>query len=127
MKFAGKRDIVIIAILVLAAILSWVLYTDILGKKGTYAEIYYRSERVKTVALTPGREESFSIPQELDVVFRLYEDGSIAFVRSDCPDQVCVHSGKLSLAGQQAACLPNLVYVKIVSDKADPDAPDLYI
>jgi hypothetical protein len=127
MKFARKTDVIIIAILVLVAILSWMLYTDVLGKKGTFAEIYYRSELVKTVDLSSGSEDTFSIPQEPDVVFHLYEDGSIAFVRSDCPDQVCVHSGKLSLAGQQAACLPNLAYIKIVSEKTDPDTPDLYI
>ena len=112
MRFARKTDIILIAALVLAAILSWTLFTDVLGKK---------------VDLSSGEEETFSIPQEPDVVFHLYGDGSIAFVRSDCPDKVCVNSGKLSLAGQQAACLPNLVYIKIVSDGEASDTPDLYI
>jgi hypothetical protein len=127
MRFARKTDIILIAALVLAAILSWTLFTDVLGKAGASAEIYYRTELVKKVDLTSGEEETFSIPQEPDVVFHLYGDGSIAFVRSDCPDKVCVNSGKLSLAGQQAACLPNLVYIKIVSDGEASDTPDLYI
>lgn len=127
MKYARKADILVIAVLVLAAVLSWALYAKVLGKKGTYAQIYYRSELVKTVNLASGSADTFSIPQEPDVTFQLYEDGSIAFLRSDCPDKVCVNSGKLRLAGQQAACLPNLVYIKIVSEDDEAGTPDLYI
>lgn len=127
MKFAGKRDILLIAAVVVCGVLVWLFLSGAFAKAGSYAEIYYKSELVETVALTTGEEKSFSIPQLDNVVFHLYADGNIAFVESDCPDKVCIHAGKLHLDGQMAACLPNEVYIKIVSVKADPDAPDLVI
>lgn len=128
MKFARKSDIIIIACLVAAGLLSMLLYNTVFGKSGAYAEIYYESKLVKTVKMTEGKDEDFSLPQVPKVVFHLFTDGSIAFVESDCPDKVCIKSGHLHLVGQFAACLPNQLYMKIVAaDPADTGAPDIII
>ncbi len=127
MKFAGKRDILLIGAVVACGVLVWLFLSGAFGKAGSYAEVYYKSELVETVALNTGEDKSFSIGQLPNVIFHLYADGNIAFVESDCPDKVCIRAGKLHLDGQMAACLPNEVYIKIVSAKADPDAPDLVI
>ena len=42
-----------------------------------------------------------------------YEDGSFAFVESDCPDKVCIKEGRLKQPYHYAACLPNMVVVTI--------------
>ena len=127
MKFARKRDILIIAAVAVAGLLLWAVLRGAFAKPGTYAEIYYQSKLVQTVALEAGAEESFSIEGLPQVVFHRYADGSIAFLESDCPDKVCIHAGRLRQVGQMAACLPNEVYMKIVGAIADPDAPDLVI
>lgn len=128
MKFARKADVVIILVVAAAGLLFLLLYNCVFGKSGTVAEIYYRSELVKTVELTEGKDEDFSLEQVPDVVFHLYPDGSIAFIESDCPDKICIHAGRLRLAGQFAACLPNQLYIKIVSTgQATSDAPDIII
>jgi hypothetical protein len=36
---------------------------------------------------------------------------------SDCKNQVCVNTGKISKAGETIVCLPNYVIVEIVSSK----------
>ena len=41
------------------------------------------------------------------------EKGRIRYLRSDCPDQICVKTGWLTGAGQMAACLPNKSIVTI--------------
>ena len=41
-----------------------------------------------------------------NVIFEV-RDGRIAFIKSDCPDQICVRAGFIGQAGQMAACLPN--------------------
>ncbi len=41
-------------------------------------------------------------------------DGRVCVAHSDCPDQVCVHSGWLSHSGQAAACVPAGVCVRLV-------------
>ena len=43
------------------------------------------------------------------------------FISSDCPDQVCVHTGYVSKPGQSAVCLPNRVTLYIEGKEA-PDA-----
>ncbi|HWQ78019.1 MAG TPA: NusG domain II-containing protein [Anaerovoracaceae bacterium] len=127
MKFFKRTDIlVIIGILVVSAA-SWGVYSHVADDRGVKAEIYYYNDLVETVDLN-GEERSFSIPQDENVILHLYQDGSIAFVESDCPDKVCIHAGKQRMAGQFAACLPNGIVVKIVSDKErGEDDTDLVI
>lgn len=127
MKFAKARDLVIIACIAAAGLLAYILFTGIFAKNGARAEIYYRYELVKTVDLTAGKEESFSLEQLPNVVFHTYADGSIAFIESDCPDKICVHTGRIHLPAQTAACLPNRVYIKITDRKGAPGAPDLIV
>ena len=43
------------------------------------------------------------------------ESGKVRISSSDCPDQICVHTGSLSSAGQTAVCLPFKVVLKVVS------------
>ncbi len=127
MKYAKKTDGIIIAILVVTVLSGLFLFSDAYGQTGTFAEIYYRSELVKTVELNTGMEEKFSIEQEPNVIFHLHGDGSISFAQSDCPDKICIQSGKLHLAGHHAACLPNLLYVKISAGDGASGGADLYL
>lgn len=128
MKFAKKTDIFIIAMIAVVGLFFWLVYTFVFAESGKYAEIYYQSELVKTVDLTKDEEGSFSIDEVPEIVFYVYGDGSIAFIESDCPDKICTQSGRLHKAGQYAACLPNQVYMKIVSDgKNNPDDPDIVV
>lgn len=43
------------------------------------------------------------------------EPGAISFYHSDCPDQICVRTGKLTKPGQVAVCLPGRVSVRLIS------------
>lgn len=127
MKLARRRDFIIIAAIALCAAFLFFYYGNN-SKEGNRAEIYYDAVLVMTVDLTDGKSGSFSIGQAPRVVFMLYGDGGIAFIESDCPDKICVKSGKLSKAGQYAACVPNRIYIKIVSAGEDEtDRPDIII
>ncbi len=124
-KLFRKADLIIIAVIIAAAGLFWVVYNSIFSGKAAKAEIYYYSELVETVELVVGQERIFSVAQEEDVVFLLDEEGNIQFIQSDCPDKVCINAGKLHMIGQSAACLPNGIVVKIVPrgerNEEDPD------
>ena len=114
MKVFQKRDITVVAILlVLAVVLSIGLGIINKGKKPK-AEIYYRSELIRTVELNKGKEEIFLFPQNENVKIHLYEDGTICFEESDCMDKICIRAGRLSEIGESAACLPNEFIMKIV-------------
>ncbi len=70
-----------------------------------------------TIMLNEHVDKVIKLPQNEHVVFHQYEDGSIGFESSDCPDKVCIRSGKLSHVGSSAACLPNKIILKIVPVK----------
>ncbi len=114
MKFFKRTDLIIIFVIILFSILFWLIYTGAFSDTQVKAEIYYNSELMETIALTPGQERFFSLPQKKNVVFRIDKEGNIEFNKSDCPDQICVKTGKLHIAGQSAACLPNGLVLKIV-------------
>lgn len=123
MKFFKRTDLIIIAAIVLFSISFWFVYRAALSNTRVKAEIYYNSELMETIVLTPGQERTFSLPQKKNVVFRIDKEGNIQFDKSDCPDQICVRTGKLSFAGQSAACLPNGLILKIVplTESGDDD------
>ena len=126
MKYGRKADLIIIAAVIVLALVLLLLNKYFFAEKGVYAEIYHDSALAYRIELSTAKAGSFSIPSEPDVVFQLYADGSIAFIESDCPDKVCIRSGKLKYAGQFAACLPNKILLKIVSEDKD-QGPDLII
>ncbi len=128
MKFVKKTDMFIIIGIIVVSAVSWGIYNHVFAEDRVKAEIYYYSELVETVDLSTGEEKTFSIPQDENVIFHLYQDGSIAFEESDCPDKVCIHAGKLRTAGQFAACLPNGIVMKIVPEQEHSgDDADLVI
>lgn len=127
MKFFKKTDLIIIIILLVISATAYITYNYLAQGEEAKAEIYLGSELMKTVALSTGENRSFSIPGKENVVFHLYEDGSIAFEKSDCPDQICVHSGRLHIVGQSAACLPNRLILKIVPKNGYKNKNDVVI
>ena len=55
------------------------------------------------------------------------KDNKVYMKYSDCRNQVCVHTGEISLAGEMIVCLPNYVIVEIIGNReggGDNDAVD---
>ena len=127
MKFFKKTDLIVIIILLVISATAYTTYNYFAQGEDAQAEIYLGSKLMKTVDLSSGKDIMFSIPGREQVIFHLYKDGSIAFEKSDCPDQICVHSGKLHIVGQSAACLPNELILKIVSKYRDNKQNDVVI
>ena len=124
MKFAKKSDILIILIILISGGILWAVYNNSVSSKPAKAEIYYKSELIKTVDLSKGQDKTFSIPQSDHIAFHLTTDGRIRFEDSDCPDKICIKTGWLSKVGHTAACLPNEVFLKIVpknNNRSDND------
>ena len=47
--------------------------------------------------------------------------GKAAIIASDCPDQVCVHTGEISKNGQAAVCVPAGVILHITDRSGDEE------
>lgn len=85
-------------------------------------EIKQGDEVVKTIRLADGYQDTITLTNG-DITNVIEVDGkSVRFASSDCPDQVCVHTGTLTRAGQMAVCLPTRVVVRLIGQDAAVDA-----
>lgn len=50
------------------------------------------------------------------------EDGNVAMADADCPDKLCVHTGKIKKTGETIVCLPHRVVVEITGNGKEYDA-----
>ncbi|MCL1987829.1 MAG: NusG domain II-containing protein [Firmicutes bacterium] len=119
----AKKDFVLIAAVLavgFALMGAWYVYNLPPATANIYAEITHNSI-TETVYLNEDR--LFSLDAAPSVVFEI-RNGEIAFVQSDCPDQICVHAGFLSRPGQTAACLPNGLIMFIISGDGEVAVDD---
>lgn len=119
-----KRDIILLGIMVIL-LASWMLWSFLLKPRFSspdeqvYAWIFHENELLHKVALD-GEIHTFNLELEHDqeihkLQIETYSDYTIAVVKSNCPDKICVNTGKVSIMGQSIACLPNHVIIKIGS------------
>lgn len=120
MKYFNKKDLIIIASILVFAV-TMLIYNNSKAELGTQAYIYYDNELVKIVDLTKHEDYTFRVKENENVLFHVYEDGSIAFVESTCRDKICINSGRHSKVGDTAACLPNKMVLKIVGEDQEVD------
>lgn len=113
-----KTDFIVLFCLLLLWPLAFFLTKQ--NSKAVSAQIYLQGELLQTLALHEGQAESVLRPTE-GVELRLFQDGSLAFVHSNCRDQLCVLSGRHYLAGDFFACLPNQLAVLLNQDEGELD------
>lgn len=125
-KLWNRSDgILILSLLVLAVCgylgySLWAGWADRNRSGEMVCDIYLDGQLVRTVSLDQPQE--FSLPEKPEVLFQI-KDNKIAFIRSDCPDKVCVHTGFLRHSGQSAACLPNRLLIRLRGG----DGPDAVV
>lgn len=129
MRFFRKSDLIVIFALLAVAAAALLIFLRSTAVTPAKAEIYYDSKLVKTVVLIDPKPGRFTLPQNENVVFEVYEDGSICFFDSDCPDKICVNTGRLSKIGETAACIPNRMFIRLVPAGNAPDGggPDAIV
>ncbi|HHU07207.1 MAG TPA: NusG domain II-containing protein [Clostridiaceae bacterium] len=112
--FMRPTDLLIVGLILLAGLSSYLIFKNQNISADTEAHIFFENELIAVLPLTEDEEKDLVYRQCPGITFRLYKDGSIAFLESSCPDKVCINSGKMSEAGDWAACLPNRVLVRVV-------------
>ena len=118
LKFKLRDAIVIAAALLLAAaVFLLTLPKDADGR--LFAEITQNGKLLASLPLDTDAE--YVVNGDYENVVTIV-DGGAFFKYSTCPNKECVHTGKLTKAGQLAVCLPNGVTVRIVGESSDVDA-----
>ncbi len=119
-KLFRPADIIPI-ILLLAAPLIYFFAGAAAENDGAYAEISCGGEIIGTVDLDINGV--YSYPRTGEMEFTV-SDGGIWVSKSDCPDKICMNTGRLCRAGETAVCVPNKVVVT-VRGKNGKDAEDI--
>jgi len=114
-RLFGRYDLLIFAAVIIAAVIIYITFGH---EQGAVCEIKINGKTAHTIKLSE-QEHEFILPENPHIKFKI-KDNAIAFISSDCPDKICVNTGRLKYAGQSAACMPNRVSIHITGgDGAD--------
>ena len=112
-NFINKKDIFIILFILIIGIFSYYLISIKSRTKGNRALIKWDNEIIFDVDLS--KDNIYEMPYNKNIKIKV-ENNNIWFLNSECPDQICVKTGKLHLVGERAVCLPNKTLVEIIGD-----------
>ena len=121
-RLLGRFDLLVLALIITAAAFIYILIPT---EKGTLCEIKINGETTHIIKLTE-HAQIFDLPENPNIIFEI-KDNTAAFISSDCPDKICVNTGRLSYSGQSAACLPNRVSIHIIINNNDNEGNGLDI
>ena len=118
-----KADKWLVAILLVAALGGIALNVKMMTAAGEQAAYVYKEGRlVQILKLRAGYTEQLRLGGSEHFNLIVAENGRIRIAEADCPDQICVRTGWVSLAPQQIVCLPYRVVVRVQSETpADVD------
>lgn len=103
-----KADIIIIAVVIAAALIPMI--SAHFSGGALYARVTVDGQTKWDIDLS-GVKDSYYLETEH---FRiLVEKDAISFVSSDCRDLICVHTGRLTKAGDTAVCVPNRAAIRV--------------
>lgn len=104
-KLITKRDGAVILLIIAAAITALIFH---LKNSGNTALITVDGQ-IKTTFNLDDKETDF----ELDGAVIELQQGKIRIKTSDCPNQICVHTGYISKKGEKIVCLPKKLVIEI--------------
>ena len=122
-KLVRPADFVLIAAVLIAAVGFWI-WSFAQPSEGLIAVIWQDGEVVERLPLSSVGEGVEIAPDCNPAVRIRVETDGVFFIEADCPDQLCVRTGKLTRAGQSAVCLPARVSVTLEGPSDDTTLPD---
>ena len=112
--------LVALAVLLLGVAAAWLAYGG-QNSGALTAIVKHRGQVVARVELSSLTEEkTVSIDGAYHLTVTLDRTGA-AVTDSDCPGQDCLHTGRITRAGQSIVCLPEQVIVTLEGKAPSPD------
>lgn len=112
--------LVVIIVVAFAVMTAAFVYGKNRGETLT-ATVKHRGRVAAQVALsTLTEEKKITIDGQYHLTVTLTKDG-VSVTESDCPGQDCVHTGRITRAGQSIVCLPEQVVVTLEGKTSAPD------
>lgn len=124
-KLAGSWDLMLVLVCILAAIFVGIfIFVHNRGNEefSPVAVIKYDNNEIYRIDLN-SVDEPYYIPIENEFHTKiLVEKGKICFKEAECPDKVCVNTGKISHPGQIAVCIPAKLIIEVIGGEFPTDA-----
>lgn len=118
MRLATRRDLLLIAGLILCAIAGFVIAAKGIRQEGALVRVLSGGEERSFLLSSKG---SHSIEGRGGVLMMEIDDSGVRVVSADCPDHLCVGAGPVSYKGEVIVCLP-LGIVITVEGEGEYDA-----
>ena len=118
-----KRDIIFIGVLLVVALIAFFVVDKFIKKDGNKVVIKVDGEIVKIVNLTDTNNiivNGYDGGTNTVVI----ENGTVYMTEADCPDKICVNTGKISKIGETIVCLSHRVVVEIQGEVSQSDSDD---
>lgn len=100
-----KKEIIIFAV-IFCLLLLWVIVSALTKTSGSKVAVTQNGE---TQMYSLYENRVINLPKNTVII----KNGEVYVSHADCPNQICVNTGKISKTGEQIACLPNKVLVEI--------------
>ena len=91
--------------------------------------IFAHSGESAYAVVTVDGKEMCRLPLDEDCLYPIGDtntieisDGTVRMIEADCPDKVCINTGRISKSGQTIVCLPNKVVITITGTDSSTDA-----
>ena len=109
-----KRDFILIAALLLVCAGAAALLTPRERSAPLHAVVTQDGKQLYDIPLTGHRgTEEIVVADEHGTNTIRIEDETIAVIDADCPDLVCVKTGKAAKKGDVIACLPHKLLIEV--------------
>ena len=118
-KVRLKRDIILVLSMVIIAAAAFLIINFAVKKDGSYAVIKVDGNVIKTLDLNSGETTIEVNGYQGGVNKVVINDGKVSMTEADCPDELCVKTGKISRVGETIVCLPQRVVVEIKGSQDD--------
>ena len=119
-----KKDIIIIALALLAALTLYLVSQVSLGAEASVVVVTVDGKEVLRKPLA--MENRYEIAQDdgsLNVI--RVEDGAVFMEEANCRDGLCIRQGKMRNGAKTIVCLPHKVVVQLKGDAPAGDNSDL--
>lgn len=115
-----KSDILLLGGIIIVAVVALIIIQFFVKKDGSIAivkvdgEIQYQLDLSKNTEITiTGHGGSNTIA---------VTDGYVYMKDADCPDKICVNTGKINKSGETIVCLPHRITVEVEGKEAGYDS-----
>lgn len=113
-KIRLKRDIILVLVMLAVAMMALLIINYGVKKKGTYAVVKVDGQELYKLELD--KDTTIDVAGYQGGLNRIeVKAGKVSMTEADCPDELCVKTGKISRTGETIVCLPHRVVIEIKS------------